>query len=259
MAVDKMRSREIRTSHKPHELEIAGSTPASSTIEPWAELPELIEEEVFVPKLPVFRNTVNEILDPRDAIVIKMLYLCAARVSEIITKVSPSEIKHKKTKPYGLHLTWNLDDYKKEKVLLVKFAVAKRIRKLRRDRKEVRALVYKICALPCSPEYEPWTLDLLKWLEKGRQLNFALTRQTVWKIVKKNLVVLDFSIHTHSLRHYRISHLVEHYGFDPYDITAYSGWTFKTTFGGMGMGSGQLDTYAHIAWRKYFPKLLKKI
>lgn len=220
---------------------------------------DILEEEVFVPKLPELRRVVNKILDPRDAVLIKMLYLCAARVSEVITKVSPWDLEHKQTKPYGLYLTWRLDDFKKEKVLLIRFAVAKRVKKLRREGKVVKALVYKIIALPCDPKWEPWTLDLLKWIQRGNQLNFPITRQGVGKIVKRNLRELDLTIHTHSLRHYRISHLVEHYHFDPYDITAYSGWTYKTTFGGMGMGSGQLDTYAHIAWTKYFPKLLKKV
>lgn len=225
---------------------------------------EILEEAVFVPKPREFRQAVNKIVDPRDAVLIKMIYLSAARVSEVITKVSPWDLEHKKTRPYGTHLTWNIENYevrkdKIEKVLLLRFAVAKRVRKIQRGGKQVKVLVHKLIPLPCNPEFEPWTLDLLRWIQGRQELKFALTRQAVGKIVKRQLYGLDPKIHTHSLRHYRISHLVEHYAFDPYDITAYSGWTFKTTFSGMGMGSGQLDTYAHIAWRKFFPKLLKKI
>lgn len=58
------------------------------------------------------------------------------------------------------------------------------------------------------------------------------------------------------LRHYRLTHLVEEYGFDAYDLTVYAGWTFKTIFKG---SAGQLDTYLHLDWRKYYEKLLKPI
>jgi len=56
-----------------------------------------------------------------------------------------------------------------------------------------------------------------------------------------------------------LTHLAEHYGFEAYDLTVYAGWTFKTGLGRMGMSSGQLDTYLHLKWRRYYPKLLKPI
>jgi integrase len=136
----------------------------------------------------------------------------------------------------------------------VNCAVAKRSRK----DKEKEKIVYKIIALPMNPRYEPWTEDLLKWIVKTGSLSFPLTGDWINKgIVQPCLRELDRNVHSHSLRHWRITHLVSEYDFDPYDLTAYSGWTFKTTFGGMGMGSGQLDIYLHLAWKRYFKKLLR--
>ena len=43
------------------------------------------------------------------------------------------------------------------------------------------------------------------------------------------------------------------------DVTAYAGWTYSTGFGGMGVASSQLDTYLHLSWQRYYPKLLKSL
>jgi integrase len=221
----------------------------------------------LVPNVNEFREAVDGILGLRDSLLVKTMYLTAARVSEVITKALPWELKHNQSKGYGQYMRWTLQDYQegkiKEKVLLLTMAVAKRSMRAKGHKgkvlseKQRKKMVYKIVALPTSQKYEPWTIDLLKYLRKRGALTFDITRQWVNKLVKQNLRELDPTVHSHSLRHWRITHLVSHNGFDPYDITAFSGWTFKTTFGGMGMGSGQLDTYLHLAWRKYFPKLLR--
>jgi len=52
---------------------------------------------------------------------------------------------------------------------------------------------------------------------------------------------------------------VRYYNFDPFDVTAFAGWTYSTGFGGMGVASSQLDTYLHLSWQRYYPKLLKPI
>lgn len=224
----------------------------------------ILEEEVYVPKLPEFREAVDEISNVRDSVLIKTLYLAAARVCEVSTKISPWDIQHGKRKPYGSYLSWTLEDFKKEKVLLLKPAVAKRKKTVKRKGKIVQLIVYKMVGLPCNPAYEPWTLDLLKWIEKHENVNFALTPQWIGKIWKRRLPQFfnqqeETPRILNPLRHYRITHLIDEYNFDPYDITAYTGWKYQTTFGRMGMSSGQLDFYAHLSWRRYFPKLLKKV
>ena len=62
------------------------------------------------------------------------------------------------------------------------------------------------------------------------------------------------------LRHYRLSHLCEYYNFDGLDLSNYGGWSVKTGMGMTGMTvSSNLDFYIHMAWRRYFPKLLRPI
>jgi len=53
----------------------------------------------LVPEIKAFRKRVNKIGSKRDAVLVKVKYLTASRVSEIITTVSPSD--RESTKPYG--------------------------------------------------------------------------------------------------------------------------------------------------------------
>ena len=202
----------------------------------------------------VFRQHVDELPCNSDAVLLKTLYLTASRVYEVVTKRMPNEAVKGLTS-YGERMDWSLVDYVgdgvPEKVLLLRIAVAKRKTKGKDDQ------VYKMIALPCSPKYEPWTVDLLKHIQERGRLAFDLTTRRVGQIVKRTFRDLDTMIHTHSLRHFRITHLVNAYGFEPYDLTAIAGWTYRTGLGHMGLGSGKLDAYLHLAWKHYFPKLLK--
>ncbi len=225
--------------------------------------PEPMEE---VPNLKEFRHAVDTVNEGRDAAVIKMLYLSACRASEICTKTTPWEIAHNKSKPYGKYLSFSFADYEVakgdvQKILLLKVAVAKRTKKVK-DGEDKQRLSFKIVGIPVHPTYEPWVLDLLKWVQNDPQhkLSFDITRMTVQNIVKKNLERFFPKIHAHSLRHFRITHLINEYEFTPYQITAYTGWSLKSTFGAMGVqASSNLDIYAHLQWRDYIQKLLRPI
>jgi len=125
-------------------------------------------------------------------------------------------------------------------------------------------ITLKAIALPCDPKYEPWTLDLLKWIKEKGRLSFPIVRQTFHDHVREALKDLlpQKSLHSikNPLRHFRISHLISYYGMLPYEITAYTGWTIAGTYRQMGIAvSSNLDAYAHLAWRQYFPRLLKPI
>lgn len=218
-----------------------------------------------IPRMADFRDAVDRIVDVRDRTLIQVLYLSAARVSEVVTRVGKYDLEHLASWNYGSYMTCQLQDFrlgktsdKTEKVLLLKMAVAKRkVKQKQTDDEGTRRVMFKYIALPTTLDYEPWTICLLKYMQLHGNLNFDLGRRTVGFIVHKHLHDLDKHIHTHSLRHYRISHLVEYYAFDPYDISSYAGWTVRTTLGSMGLGgSGQLDTHLHLAWRRYFPKLM---
>ena len=141
-------------------------------------------------------------------------------------------------------------DFGKVKVFLLKIALAKR-----RGKPKVKD--FRVAALPCKLEYEPWTRDLLKHIAKNKKPSFDLTRQRVGQIVKEELHMLDSNINPNKLRTYRIAHLVEEYGFDQYDLMAYLGMQIRTSPKLTELDI--IDTSPDLAWRRYFPKLLKPI
>ena len=241
---------------------------------------------VSVPEIRKFREEVDGICDFRDRILIEVLYLLAARVSEVSSKTCPSLLKLNFTKPYGALMTWDIKEYNegkvKEKALLVTSAVAKRTKRSEVWNQAVKDLsektlepelkkkawmafgqekaTFKVIALPVKPEFEPWTLDLLKWLKHHGTLSFPLTQSRILQIVKQDLHRLDPHITAHKLRHYRITHLISEYGFTPYQVVTYAGWSFRSANQGMGFGgAGQFDIYVHLQWRDYFPRLLQSV
>lgn len=245
-----------------------------------------------------FRAVVDAIPKFKDRVLIQSIYLLAARASEVVCKTSPKDLRLGKSKPYGLFNKFGFADYQVsptevEKALIITSAVAKR-GKRKKDSQEqtdpakiaellppslkekylkdpnsvdpllVKAfshrMVYKAIALPVNPKYEPWTRDLLKWIQKRGAMNFPMTRETVRCIVQRHLKPLDPKVHAHSLRHWRLTHLAEYYGFDGYELSLVAGWSFTTGFRMMGMAaSPNLDTYLHLTWRKSFHKLLKPL
>jgi len=219
---------------------------------------------VEVPDFRRMREVIEHIPHKRDRVLIKTLYLTAARVSEVTTKVESFDQAHQATKAYGKYLDWKLEDYTvnrrvKEKVLLITAATAKR--KLKTKAQQMAGFIPKVIGLPVNPMYEPFTQDLLKWLTVKNTLSFPITRNWVYKIVRKHLRVLDLKVRTHSLRHWRLTHLVEKYLFDPYDLSAYAGWSLQHGFAATGgvPVRPQRAVYMYSAWQRYFPKLLKPI
>lgn len=125
---------------------------------------------------------------------------------------------------------------------------------------------FKVVALPCSTVFEPWILDLTKYVkETGKLLlSFNLTRERLRQIYRENLKDILPPPHIRNpkniLRHYRITHLLEYYGFNAAQITNYVGWTFKYTSALQGIqGSANIDAYLHLTWKSYFYNLLKPI
>lgn len=280
--------------------------------------------EVSVKK---FREAVEKIENPEAKIKVQIGYLLAARNSEILTECCPWDLLHNASKPYGLFMKYEYQDFTltpnepqgmmlgikepiQEKAFVITMAIAKRGRRIKKKKVQpadntkfvqvspeeiekafllygqkdllekvkkgevqvdpllVKALLGKInlkaIALPCDPKYEPWTIDLLKYIKQKGRLSFPIQRHTFWEHTREALKDLlpAKSLHTvkNVLRHYRIQHLINYYGMEPYEITAYTGWTISGTFGQMGIAvSSNIDAYAHLKWRQYFPRLLKPI
>lgn len=272
-----------------------------------------------VPDIMKFKALVSAIPDTRDRTLIETVYLTASREAELCQKVTPWDLQHTKTKPYGLYLKYEIQNFEvtpaksdkpavNEKVLLLTIACAKRGKKNKKQKQGepekpkkperplttqeiadllperfrqrylqdpanvdpflVQALAhkmtYKKIALPCNPKYEPWTVDLLHYIQKHGTVSFNLCRKTLWEIQRQYLEPFlprkNKASVKNPLRHFRITHLLDNYNFQADEITTYSGWSLKTTFNQMGvLASPNLDIYSHLAWRKYFPKLLREL
>ena len=220
-----------------------------------------------IPSTRAFREYVDTIENKKVADTIKTLYLLAARPIEICTKSCPADIE-RGLKPYGQYIDCSLGDWKyrdskgedkTEKVLLVKSAVAKR--KLKRKAKEGEAnVVFKMVALPTSYAIEPWSYDLCLRIEKYGTLALDRTRHTLWQRCRDALSPLEPSVNAKSLRHWRITSLVKDYSMTPYQLVAFTGWSFSYGVGSMtGQPVGQLQTYLHLSWQTYFQNLMRSL
>ena len=119
----------------------------------------------------------------------------------------------------------------------------------------------------------------ISFKKSGGNRVFPFTRQEVWQSAKQAFQGLVYPIEryriragpedaglvkivdrhvrpfrTHALRYIRATELIEVYGFDGIDLSIYGGWTLHST---IRVGSA-MQRYAHLQWRKYFAKLLKK-
>jgi hypothetical protein len=79
---------------------------------------------------------------------------------------------------------------------------------------------------------------------------------TAQNIVKRNLSKLDDKISPRLLRKYRIIHLIENYGFSPYQVAAFIGWSFSSMFKSIGIDVSSKKKYFEEQWRDYAVKLL---
>lgn len=232
-------------------------------------------QESEVPSLSEFRETVNTLKDFEEAAIIKLLYLGAFSCSEVVTKITPWELAHQASKPYGKAMHCSFTDYtingKKEKVLLIRSLVAKRFKKPKNEGEKPK-VVWKTVALPCSEKYEPWVRDLgkfiLKQAEKHKQdpawkgshgLRLDMTRMTLQNIVKRNLKIFYPTIHPRSLRYFRTSHLILNYHFNLCEVASYLGWSLKTSFAGTGIPTSMLDVFSHPSWQSYVKKMFTPI
>jgi hypothetical protein len=209
-----------------------------------------------IPDIWRFRQCVDAVPSQRNSVLVKVLYLSAARVSEIVSRVTPFDKEKALSRPYGQYLEFSVGDYEAEKVLLLKIAIAQR-----RETRPNHKPPFRMVALPTLPKYEPWTYDLLMWIRDSvhHQLSFNLTRNRVYTIIRKQLRTLDPHVSPSSLRQWRIHHLLSVYGFTPYDIALYAGYKFRTGFSQRLMSNDRVDILLSHQWKTYFPKLLKPI
>lgn len=240
---------------------------------------------IKIPNIRAWREAVDHINNERNRLVIEVGYLLAARECEICKRVNPYNLKEDSTHKsfgYGQFLETERDVFRSPdgnmfNVFLLSSAVAKkRSKKVGEGEPEVE---YKIVALPESPRYEPWTVDVMEWAARNKRIvmskktgkqdwmldpSFNLTPRTINTIVGKFIAesfgIDDMSSIKNILRHIRLTHLRRAYRFDPFDLSLYSGQSLKTSFEKFGQSvSTSLEPYLDLPWDTYFPKLLKPI
>lgn len=218
-----------------------------------------------LPTVNVVRSRIENCLADDIRLCFKCAYLFCGRISEIVGHASPSDttvargFKGTDARKDSFRVGTDLID-----VAVFKVATAK------------RGGITRLIALPFSKTYDFWVEDVYNYfLARGKNLVFPFTRQKAWLYSKEVFKGLTYPIEryklvrgkvskivdrherdfrTHALRHIRATELIEDYGFDGIDLSIYGGWTLTST---IGVGSA-MSRYAHLQWRKYFPKLLKE-
>ena len=228
-------------------------------------------DDLILPEVETVRKRIETVTKKEAKFCLMAAYLFCARASEIIGSTNRYDIKNNQTiarGPTGSDVrleTFELGDTKTE-VAIFTVRTAKRDGKIRK------------IALPLEKTFEPWTEQLYNYyLERGENKVFPFTRQKAWEYAQQAFIGLSYPIdkynqyipeapkpkpvkahlkpfRTHALRHLRATELIETFGFTGFDLSVYGGWTLRSM---VGVGSA-MSRYAHLDWRRYFPKLLKK-
>ena len=147
------------------------------------------------------------------------------------------------------------DTFYDVKVLKIRMVVLKR---------KAKNVFLRTVALPMSDVFEPWSLGVNAYIQAlpenaplvdlhNNTVNKILHKHGFYDIVKQ---MTREDLIRNPLRHIRYNHLVDYYGFDPWQAPLFFGHKLETAMSGSG---GPADAYASLAWRRYFPALLKPL
>ena len=228
-------------------------------------------EDLALPEVETVRKRIETATKKEAKFCLMAAYLFCARASEIVGATNKYDVKNNQTiarGPSGNDVkleTFEMGDIKTQAAIFT-------VRTAKRDGK-----IRKI-ALPLEKTYEPWAEQLYSYYrEHGDDKVFPFTRQKTWEYANNTFKGLSYPIEkynlydpedpkpkpvkahlkpfrTHALRHLRATELIETFGFTGFDLSVYGGWTLRSM---VGVGSA-MSRYAHLDWRRYFPKLLKK-
>ena len=119
-------------------------------------------------------------------------------------------------------------------------------------------------ALPLEEEYEPWTSELVSFIQKrGPGQVFRYSDTTLYRAARKAFQGLQYKIRigrhfkmkplaTHGLRHIRSQELINTYNFDTFDLVAYAGWSPEAA-----NIPSIMQRYTALEWRRYIGKLFR--
>lgn len=191
------------------------------------------------------------------------LHVTGCRISEAITKQAAWDAA--RVGMTGNLLDYSIQDYNGEEALVWQFHTLKR-----------SGHPERIVAFPLSPDYEPYSKEILQAWEKTEKNPWHITRVVTYhanreifqgfgymiepqRIVKDGKVIFEadkhmkkFSDHAH--RHIRSRELTFRNGFTDNDLMVFFGWSPIT------MGKNPwVQRYQNLRWQDYFPKLLRRL
>jgi len=125
---------------------------------------------------------------------------------------------------------------------------------------ETQMVRMRVVPVPCTPEHEPWSEDLIRWIKENNSrrdaLSFGFTEMTAQNIVKRNFSKLNPAINPRLLRKFRIAHLMKNYDFNPYQIAVFTGCSTSPVFKSIGMEApSNKDSY----FKKQLVDLIDKL
>ena len=184
------------------------------------------------------RQRIERIQNPQLQSVAKFQLLTACRISEAVGK-------------YAVQLSdLTLTQYKGHDLALWTLHTAK------------RSGVQRTVALPIS---QVWVKETVDYFQSRKRRAFDYGISSINHLFAKEFSGLQYLIekytlqkgnpiqaherlvNSHALRHFRLSELVNIYGFDEIDLATFAGWKMK----------GMASRYVTMAWGRYIDKLLR--
>lgn len=155
----------------------------------------------------------------RDKALFGFLYLSAARIGEVVRKITKEQVKFVvyRDKPF----------MRIEHVLCEKR----------------RGEIHRVIPSPIWNEKEI-TGHIISWMEKmpPNKPLFRISRQRAWTIINKK-----YGLYNHYFRHCRLTHLVTVYGYNDQELTKYAGW----------VNSKMASTYSHLMVKDLMDKAMR--
>jgi hypothetical protein len=235
--------------------------------------------EGIIPTVDQVRDRIDHAGDEEYRACLRTLFLCCARVSEVVGDSSPGDDSQARG-PVGTDAKDEFydKDGRQEKALTIQVKTAKRQGMIR------------VIGLPA--DYEPWVRPTAKYFwNKDTEKVFPFTRQTLGEYVRGNGIFEGFIwtvrkyeislspakrndkgdilekaqiqkvdehpklFTVHSLRDVRATNLLLDYGFDGVELAIHGGWAINRSETGVSQVMARyLDIYRD--WKRPFKKLL---
>lgn len=172
----------------------------------------------------------NSYEEPRDRTLFFFCYLTGARISEALA-VRPSDLTIVKSKVLGDYITVRLLTRKNKRIPIRDVPVPMKY-------KEGKMIDYIYSYMEVNVR------------AKTDRIFGHLTRTNAWnRLTKKSIIVraihgrkiideLENKINPHYMRHCRLTHLVQHYGFNDIQLMRFAGWS----------NTKPATVYVHLNW-----------